>query len=76
MMVIGTGVNSFNGRIMVNLATEPEDTPLQSKLTELAVMIAKIGIAAAVSMVVLLVVAYFTANTAIQSVCHHSPLIP
>jgi len=61
MLVIGTGVNSQNGRIMINLNVEQEDTPLQEKLTELADTIAKYGVASALIMVVILIVAYFTA---------------
>jgi Ca2+-transporting ATPase len=63
MLVIATGVYSLNGRIMVNLNAEQEDTPLQAKLTELADTIAKIGVTAALVMVLILIVAYFAVKT-------------
>ena len=36
MVVIGVGVNSLNGKTMMAMRTEAEDTPLQVKLSELA----------------------------------------
>ncbi|KAI9101221.1 hypothetical protein DFS34DRAFT_462592 [Phlyctochytrium arcticum] len=59
MLVIATGVNSLNGRSMLALEVEPEETPLQSKLGKLADDIAKFGVAAASVMVVALLIAYF-----------------
>lgn len=63
MVVVATGEHSLNGRIMMNLNTEQEDTPLQAKLTDLADTIAKIGVSAAGVMVLILVVAYFSVKT-------------
>ncbi|KAJ3161363.1 hypothetical protein HDU86_007145 [Geranomyces michiganensis] len=59
MLVIGCGVNSMNGRTMLALEVEPEETPLQTKLSALADQIAKFGVGAASLMVVVLLVAYF-----------------
>lgn len=59
MLVIATGANSCNGRTLLLLNVEPEETPLQKKLSALADQIAKFGIAAAVLMVVILLVVYF-----------------
>lgn len=59
MLVIATGVNSLNGRSMLALEVEPEETPLQEKLSRLADEIAKFGVGAASLMVVALLIAYF-----------------
>ncbi|KAI8914912.1 hypothetical protein DFJ77DRAFT_463922 [Powellomyces hirtus] len=59
MLVIGVGVNSINGRTMLALEVEPEETPLQAKLSKLADEIAKFGVGAAGLMVVILLIAYF-----------------
>ncbi|KAG2341321.1 calcium-translocating P-type ATPase [Suillus weaverae] len=42
-VVVAVGTKSFNGRIMMALRTETENTPLQLKLNVLAEFIAKIG---------------------------------
>ncbi|KAH7919721.1 Ca-transporting ATPase [Leucogyrophana mollusca] len=42
-VVIAVGTKSFNGRIMMALRTDAENTPLQLKLNILAELIAKIG---------------------------------
>jgi Ca2+-transporting ATPase len=60
MLVIGTGLNSFNGRLMINLSQEAEETPLQIKLSGIADQVAKFGFASAVLMVIILLVAYFS----------------
>ncbi|KNC97338.1 calcium-translocating P-type ATPase, PMCA-type [Spizellomyces punctatus DAOM BR117] len=59
MLVVATGVNSLNGRSMLALEVEPEETPLQEKLGKLADDIAKFGVGAATIMVVILIIAYF-----------------
>ncbi|KAJ3222791.1 Calcium-transporting ATPase 10, plasma membrane-type, partial [Clydaea vesicula] len=59
MLVIGTGENSVNGRIMMTLSVEIEATPLQKKLDSLANQIGKFGLGSAVLMVVVLVIVYF-----------------
>ncbi|KAI8818278.1 uncharacterized protein EV422DRAFT_176948 [Fimicolochytrium jonesii] len=58
-LVIATGVNSFNGRTMLALEVEAEETPLQSKLSKLADEIAKFGVGAAGVMIVILLITYF-----------------
>ncbi|CAO3573393.1 unnamed protein product [Mortierella alpina] len=57
--VTGVGENSFHGKTMMSLRTEPEDTPLQAKLNGLAEQIAKLGTLAAVLMLVVLFIRYF-----------------
>eukprot|EP01135_Chromosphaera_perkinsii_P008749 Nk52_evm82s1444 gene=Nk52_evmTU82s1444 len=47
MIVIAVGVHSFHGKTMMSLRVENEETPLQEKLTDLAELIGKFGIAAA-----------------------------
>ncbi|KAJ3400440.1 hypothetical protein HDU80_006965 [Chytriomyces hyalinus] len=59
MVVIATGRNSMNGRLMAALdAEEPEPTPLQGKLGKLADLIAKFGTVIAVGMLVALGILY------------------
>ncbi|KAG0325302.1 hypothetical protein BGZ99_000818 [Dissophora globulifera] len=58
-VVTGVGQNSFHGRTMMSLRTEPEDTPLQVKLNGLAEQIAKLGSLAALLMLVVLFIRYF-----------------
>ncbi|KAG0206832.1 hypothetical protein BGX28_001817 [Mortierella sp. GBA30] len=58
-VVTGVGQNSFHGRTMMSLRTETEDTPLQTKLNGLAEQIAKLGILAAVLMLIVLFIRYF-----------------
>ncbi|KAH8100992.1 calcium-translocating P-type ATPase [Cristinia sonorae] len=45
-VVIAVGTKSFNGRIMMALRGDSENTPLQAKLNKLAELIAKLGSAA------------------------------
>ncbi|KAF9300491.1 hypothetical protein BGZ74_007828 [Mortierella antarctica] len=55
----GVGQNSFHGKTMMSLRTEPEDTPLQVKLNLLAERIAKLGSLAALLMLIVLIIRYF-----------------
>lgn len=57
-MVTAVGVNSFNGKTMMALQTEPEDTPLQAKLNKVATTIAKLGGAAAILLFVVLFIKF------------------
>ncbi|KAG0027855.1 hypothetical protein BGZ82_008735, partial [Podila clonocystis] len=60
MLVTAVGPNSFFGRTMMAMReASPEETPLQIKLDHLAESIAKLGMAAAIAMLVSLVVKYF-----------------
>jgi Ca2+-transporting ATPase len=61
-LVICVGVNSLNGRSLLALEVEQEDTPLQQKLNKLADMIANIAFTLAVSMIVILAITYFAVN--------------
>lgn len=58
-LVISVGVNSYYGRTMMALRSEPESTPLQEKLNDLAEMIAKLGSAAGLLMLIVLLIRYF-----------------
>ncbi|KAF9177096.1 hypothetical protein BGZ50_009207, partial [Haplosporangium sp. Z 11] len=58
-VVTGVGPNSFHGRTMMSLRTEPEDTPLQVKLNLLAERIAKLGSLAALLMLIILIIRFF-----------------
>ncbi|KAG0164691.1 hypothetical protein DFQ28_009899 [Apophysomyces sp. BC1034] len=58
-LVTGVGINSYYGRTMMALRSEPESTPLQEKLNGLAEMIAKLGSAAGLLMLVVLLIRYF-----------------
>lgn len=58
-LVTGVGMNSYYGRTMMALRTEPESTPLQEKLNHLAEMIAKLGSAAGLLMLIVLLIRYF-----------------
>ncbi|ORY05891.1 calcium-translocating P-type ATPase [Basidiobolus meristosporus CBS 931.73] len=57
-VVVAVGVNSFNGRTMMSLRSESTETPLQLKLNNLAETIAKLGGAAAVVMLIVLLLQY------------------
>ncbi|GAM26334.1 hypothetical protein SAMD00019534_095090 [Acytostelium subglobosum LB1] len=59
MMVTAVGVNSINGKILMSLRTETEDTPLQEKLGELADRIGKFGLGAAVLLLLIVIPKYF-----------------
>ncbi|ORZ19445.1 PMCA-type calcium-translocating P-type ATPase [Absidia repens] len=58
-LVTGVGVNSYNGRTMMALRTDSQTTPLQEKLNGLAEMIAKLGSAAGLVMLVAVLIRYF-----------------
>jgi Ca2+-transporting ATPase len=58
-LVISVGQNSYYGRTMMALRSEPESTPLQEKLNQLAEMIAKLGSAAGLLMLIVLLIRYF-----------------
>ncbi|ORY03426.1 calcium-translocating P-type ATPase [Basidiobolus meristosporus CBS 931.73] len=57
-VVVAVGVNSFNGRTMMSLRSESAETPLQLKLNNLAELIAKLGGAAALLMLIVLLLRY------------------
>jgi Ca2+-transporting ATPase len=65
-VVICTGVNSLNGRSLLALEVEPEETPLQQKLNQLADLIAKIAFVLACSMIVILAITYFSVNPGVS----------
>ncbi|RCH85954.1 hypothetical protein CU097_006847, partial [Rhizopus azygosporus] len=58
-LVTGVGVHSYFGRTMMALRSDNESTPLQEKLNGLAAMIAKLGSAAGILMLVVLLIRYF-----------------
>lgn len=58
-LVTGVGVNSYYGRTLMALRTENETTPLQEKLNGLASMIAKLGSASGLIMLIVLLIRYF-----------------
>jgi Ca2+-transporting ATPase len=58
-LVTSVGENSYYGRTMMALRSEPESTPLQEKLNALAELIAKLGSAAGVLMLIVLLIRYF-----------------
>lgn len=59
-VVIAVGENSFHGKTMMSMrGDEAEGTPLQIKLDVLAEQIAKLGFAAALTMLLTLVIKYF-----------------
>ncbi|KAK5583190.1 hypothetical protein RB653_004781 [Dictyostelium firmibasis] len=66
MLVTAVGVNSFNGKTMMGLRVESEDTPLQVKLSVLASRIGYFGMIAAVLMLLIAIPKYF-----IQRKVHH-----
>ncbi|KYR00515.1 P-type ATPase [Tieghemostelium lacteum] len=59
MLVTAVGVNSFNGKTMMSLRVESEDTPLQKKLEHLAGNIGKFGLSAAVLLLLIAIPKYF-----------------
>ncbi|KAF9167320.1 hypothetical protein DFQ26_004961 [Actinomortierella ambigua] len=72
MLVVAVGVHSFNGKTMMAMRENaPEETPLQQKLDLLAEAIAKLGMSAAILMLIVLVVKYF-----IQNALSNEPLPP
>ncbi|KAI9497073.1 PMCA-type calcium-translocating P-type ATPase [Zychaea mexicana] len=58
-LVTCVGTNSYYGRTMMALRSEPESTPLQEKLNYLAEMIAKLGSAVGLLMLIVLLIRYF-----------------
>ncbi len=60
ILVTCVGTHSLNGKTLLSLSLESEDTPLQKKLSRLTDLIAKFGIGASLFMVLILIVAYFT----------------
>jgi len=66
MLVIATGVNSQNGRSLMALEVEAEDTPLQVKLGKMADLIAKAAFSLAATLIILLLIIYFIVNFAVD----------
>ncbi|WFD36781.1 P-type Ca(2+) transporter [Malassezia cuniculi] len=58
-LVTAVGPLSFNGKLMMSLRQEPENTPLQAKLNMLADVIAKLGSAAGLVLFVALMIRFF-----------------
>ncbi|ORX36943.1 hypothetical protein BD324DRAFT_627796 [Kockovaella imperatae] len=58
-VVIAVGKNSFNGRIMMSMRGDSEVTPLQSKLNNLAELIAKAGSGAGLLLFTALMIRFF-----------------
>lgn len=58
-VVVAVGTKSFNGRIMMALRTDTENTPLQLKLNVLAELIAKIGSIAGIVLFSCLMIRFF-----------------
>jgi len=59
-VVISIGKNSFNGRILMSMRGDPENTPLQAKLNKLAKLIALCGSASGALLFVALMIRFFT----------------
>ncbi|KAJ2778880.1 plasma membrane calcium [Coemansia javaensis] len=57
-VVVAVGQSSFYGRTMMSLRTKSEPTPLQAKLNGLAELIAKLGGAAGLLMLISLIIKY------------------
>lgn len=57
-IVTSVGVNSFHGKMLLSLQTEPEETPLQEKLNVIAEAIAKAGSAVALLMFIVLFIRF------------------
>ncbi|KAJ7178583.1 calcium-transporting ATPase [Mycena crocata] len=58
-VVVAVGTKSFNGRIMMALRGDPDNTPLQIKLNALAELIAKLGSAAGLILFTALLIRFF-----------------
>ncbi|KDR79013.1 hypothetical protein GALMADRAFT_64503 [Galerina marginata CBS 339.88] len=58
-VVVAVGTKSFNGRIMMALRGDTENTPLQLKLNDLAELIAKIGSVAGLALFTALMIRFF-----------------
>jgi P-type Ca2+ transporter type 2C len=67
MVVIATGTNSLNGRSLLALEVEAQETPLQQKLGVLADSIAKFAFWAAVGLFVFLMSIYFIINFGVNN---------
>ncbi|KAA1476221.1 calcium-translocating P-type ATPase [Dentipellis sp. KUC8613] len=70
-VVIAVGEKSFNGRIMMALRTDNENTPLQAKLNDLAEAIAKFGSIAGLLLFSALMIRFF-----VQLGQHNPPRTP
>ncbi|KIS68376.1 calcium-transporting ATPase PMC1 [Mycosarcoma maydis] len=58
-VVIAVGPTSFNGKLMLSLRSDAEDTPLQSKLNRLADLIAWLGTTAGIVLFTALMIRFF-----------------
>ncbi|KAJ7773119.1 hypothetical protein B0H16DRAFT_1304903 [Mycena metata] len=58
-VVVAVGTKSFNGRIMMALRGDADNTPLQLKLNALAELIAKLGSAAGLILFIALLIRFF-----------------
>lgn len=58
-VVTAVGPMSFNGKLMMSLREEPENTPLQTKLNHMAELIAKLGTSAGLILFIALMIRYF-----------------
>ncbi|KAN0060767.1 plasma membrane calcium [Thecaphora frezii] len=58
-VVIAVGPTSFNGKLMLSLRGDAEDTPLQGKLNRLAELIAKLGSSAGLLLFFALMIRFF-----------------
>lgn len=58
-VVIAVGSTSFNGKLMLSLRSDAEDTPLQSKLNRLADLIAWLGGSAGIILFTALMIRFF-----------------
>ncbi|KAI9326666.1 E1-E2 ATPase-domain-containing protein [Zopfochytrium polystomum] len=65
IVIVATGPNSVNGRLLASLEVEVEETPLQAKLGKLADAISLFGLGAALVMVLGLVILYFSIAPAV-----------
>ncbi|WFD42191.1 P-type Ca(2+) transporter [Malassezia psittaci] len=58
-VVTAVGPMSFNGKLMMSLRDEPENTPLQRKLNNMAELIAKLGTTAGLVLFIALMIRFF-----------------
>lgn len=65
-VVTSVGQTSFNGKLMMSLHSEAEDTPLQSKLNHLAGIIAKLGAAAGLLLFIVLLIRFLASLRGFQ----------
>ena len=60
MVIVAVGLQSYNGRILASLnEEEDEGTPLQTKLNDLAELIAKIASVAGLLLFIALMIKFF-----------------